>query len=472
MAWWTAVGATARGTLDRIGGHWRPDEPRLGGTAFGWSIVGILAALLAPAVLVAWILGSYYRLDIAASMSMIGEEGRCDLDVTGIGVHCFSDYTSIYFDSPTAPLVHYEQLYPVATRLIRLPFWGVGELFGMHASLLAFLLVSVICLLIPVLWAVRRSPLWAKAVVVSVLGLVTAPFLFAWDRGNIVSLAVPFLFLALLGLVRNRPWWVVVGVIVAATVKPQFALLGFALFARGDWRRGTVAIAGSVVAVVGSYALLGAGGWDALVAWVQAALGWSDARELFWSWPGNGSLPRALYLVTHLGPWADSSVLAAIPDSVYQYAGQGYFVSLVIGLLLVGRRLPPLAVGAGLVVIAAFVLSLSLAYYFVVVLPVAAIVFRHGLGGFPLTGARAKAIIVSFGAALVLSLTPLIVPILPFLNPVPGTMVIGTVVPSFAILAWTLFLTLLVVHGAVETARMRRQARASSTLPDAAPAVA
>jgi hypothetical protein len=457
VAWWTAVGTSTRDIWRRFRGPWSPNDPQLGGTTFGWSIVGMAAALLGPAIVIAWALGSYFRLDIAASISMIGNEGRCDLDVTGIGVHCFSDYTSIYFDSPFQALVYYEQLYPVATRLVRLPFWGVGEIFGLHASLIVFLLVAAVGMALPALWAVRHSPWWAKAVVVTVLGIATAPFLFAWDRGNIVMLAVPFLFLAMLGLVKDKPWWVVVGVIVAATIKPQFALLGFALLARGDWRRALAAVGGSVVVVVGAYALLGAAGPAALVAWIQEALGWSDARELFWSWPGNGSIPRALYLVTHLGPWADSGALAAVPDSVYRYVGQGYFVALVIGLLAVGRRLPPLAVGAGLIVIAAFILSLSLGYYFVVVLPVVAIAFRRGLEGFPLVGARAKVIIASFAVALVLSITPLIVPILPVHNPVPGTLVIGSVVPSFAILAWTVFLTALVVHGVAETIAARRR---------------
>lgn len=441
-------------SVDRIRAAWTPNTSVWGATSFGWSLVGALAVLLAIAVVVAWVLGSYYRIDVAASMSMIGDEGRCDLDVTGIGVHCFSDYTSIYFTSPIEPVLYYEQLYPIATRLVRLPFWGVGAIFGIHASLLVYLAAAALCMLIPLLWAVRRTPWWTKAVVVSLLGVATAPFLFTWDRGNIVSLAVPFLFLALLGLVRDRGWWVVIGVIVAATVKPQFALLGFALLARGDWRKAAVAIGGSVLAVLGAYVLLGADGPAAFVAWVQAALGWSDARELFWSWPGNGSLPRALYLVAHLHPWADHPVLAAIPDTVYQYAGQGLFVLIVIGLLIVGRRLPPLAVGAGLLVISAFLLSLSLAYYFVVVIPVAAIAFREGIPGIPSNTARGKVLIATFWLALVLSLTPLIVPILPIHNPVPGTLVIGTVVPSFAILAWTVFLVVLVLHGFLDRRRV------------------
>ena len=58
----------------------------------------------------------------------------------------------------------------------------------------------------------------------------------------------------------------------------------------------------------------------------------------------------------------------------------------------------------------------------------------------------------SFGTALVLSITPLIVPIGPKLAPNENVVVIGSVVPSFAILAWSVFLVTLVIYGLVRDA--------------------
>ena len=257
MAWWTALSAAARVAWSTFRGAWTPNVRGLGGTWFGWSVVGSLGLLLGPAAIMAYILGSYLEIDVAGSLSQVGRDGGCDLLVTGVGRHCFGDFTSIYYPSPVAPLVESEWLYPVSTRILRLPFWIVGELFGINAALTVYLFVSAVCILIPVFWAVRHTPFWAKGLVLGVMGIATTPFIFAWDRGNILSLTVPFVFLAILGLVKTRHGWVVIGVIAAASIKPQFALLAFALLAVRDGRRFAIALGGSVVVVVGSYALLG-----------------------------------------------------------------------------------------------------------------------------------------------------------------------------------------------------------------------
>jgi hypothetical protein len=431
----------------------------LGGSRFGWSIVSTLAALLGVALLLAWIYTSYLGIDVTASVSFVGTDGWCDDAMSGLGVHCFGDYSSIDYASLGAQPSEPEAVYPVSSRLLRLPFYLIASVGGFQAGLLAFVVISAMCLLSPALWSLRGAPWFAKGIVLTAVGLGTVPFLFAWDRGNLLALTIPFLLLVILGLMRQRPWLVTGAIIVCATVRPQFALLALALVAVRQWKPALVSFGGSIGAVVASFFLFGSAWLSEIGEWIKAAGSWSQAVPLSRDWPGNVSVPRALYSVVHTGPWADSAFVASIPDSVYTVASLLVLGVAVLIIVAGGRRLPSLAVVASLLAVVSLALPLSYGYYFVFALPLAAVVFREGLAGWPAARPLDKTLIVSFFLALVLSLTPLLIPMSGSFAPVPGTVVVASLVPILATLAWVAYIGVLTIRGVEEIRSSRRMAR-------------
>lgn len=451
--------ATERSTVARrivgaVRGDWPTNRSRWGGTASGWVIVTILFALLAPAVMSAWILSSYFHVDIPASISMASEDASvgaapgteaCDTEAVGIGEHCFSDFTSLTFASPFDEPTASEAASPMSTRILRLPFYLVQLAAGPLAALAFYLVVSLAALLVPAVWALRDVPWRYKGVILTALGFATAPGLAAWDRGNLVAIAVPFLLLALVGLARAKPWWVVIGVITASSVNPLFGLLGLALFAMRRWREGLVAVGGAVLVVAGSFALLGAGAIRGLGRWLAIVTGADDDQDLGSDSPVDLSAGRALWLLLHAGPWRSLPAVDGIPDDVYVLVGRIVLVLAVATIVLFGRHVRPVAVGAALLAAGVLAVEPSPGYLFVVVLVVAAVAFRLGALDDVADTPMRKALVVTFAAAVVTGVTPLVVPFRGLVPATEGMLVIGSLLPPVSVILWIVFLVLLSV---------------------------
>lgn len=412
-----------------------PPALYLGGSRLGWNLVGILAWLLGLAVVSAWILSSYFKVDVATMVSYPGADGWCNVPHEGIGVHCFGDFGAITFNSLTSPPVGPELVYPLSSRILRIPFFVIASLSGFQASLIAFLIVSAACVTFPVVWAVRDVPWALKPVVVTVLGVTTTPFLMVLDRGNMLAFAVPALFLALLGLVRDKPWLVAISTIVAASVKPQFALIAVVLLALHRWRAAAMAILGSAAILVLPYLMYGNAWLAKFVAWLDAAHSWSRGQPLAVNWPGNISFPRVLYLLAHAGPWRDSTLVSSQVDGSYTTVSIGLLAIVVVLLVLAGRRLPPLALGVSALAVACLASPLTYIYYLVFLIPVGAIVFRQGLGDWPAQTRWDQVMPVLLAVALVLGLSPLPIPLGGNLAPP-----VASLLPVLSTCAWALFL--------------------------------
>jgi hypothetical protein len=423
------------------------NERRDGGTGLGWAVVGAAAGLLGVAIVAMWVLSSYFGVDVAGSISFPGADGWCDTATVGLGVHCFGDFSAIRFDSLFAAPNAVEAVYPLSTRLVRLPFFLIDRVAGFQTALVAYVVVSGVCILAPLFWAVKEARWSLKPVVVVAVGVGTAPFLFLMDRGNIIALIVPALFFALLGLVRDRPWMVAIAVIVASSVKPQFALLGFALLALRHWWPALVSLGGSIAIVILPFGLLGQGAVGGVSGWLHAASGWAKGHDLSTGWPTNASFPRVIYLLGHLGDAGNLKEAAAHDELIATIVAAVVCGLVTLVLLVAGRGLPPLALGIGFTTMASLAVPVSYGYYLVFAIPVVAIVFRLGLKGWlDLRSARVAAILLS--VAIVLGLTPLLIPL------ASGTQSIAvSLVPILAAYAWLAFLVALAIWGALSLRR-------------------
>lgn len=432
---------------------------------FGAAILGTLGGLLGVSLMTMWVLSSYLHIDIWQILSFRGADGWCDPTKAGLGVHCWGDWAAIQVDSFDAEGSSAEAVYPLSARILRLPFMGLNALAGPLPTLIVFLAVSLICLLVPACWAARAARPAYRPVVLTVLGAATVPVLMVLDRGNILALAVPFCFLAVLGLVRDRPWMVVLGTVVAASVKPQFALLAFGLVALRRWRPAVITALGSVAVVVLPYLVYGGKALERVTDWVDLVSKWSTGVRI--DDPGSTivSEPRALWLLLHPAHWAtlDNHLTTAGAAAQHQHYLDVCLALTAVVLVLVlaaGRRIPILHVGTLLLLSASLASPRTYAYYQVFAVVIVALAFRLPTDstGLVVTGGGARrwvesATTVAMGCALVLGLTPL---------PVPIGQAPTSLVPVLSTLAWLAYLVLMGVRAVFALVDARRSRSATS----------
>nr|WP_142393441.1 glycosyltransferase family 87 protein [Mycobacterium sp. 4858] len=341
-----------------------------------------------------------------------------------IGRHCFSDYPTVVEDglrpNPWAPSPlllpwnNYQPMgstYPAAAMLPHLLFglpakWLGAPLLG----LIGYLLALTVAVCSPAVWAARGTRGLERVVVFVALGAAAIPAWAVVDRGNSVGFAVPIALVFLVAL-RQRRWSLVaVMVVLAALVKPQFAIFAVALFAARQWRLGGFAIGGVAISNFGAYLL-----WprDFPETITQSIHNMSYISNYF---PGlidlrNVSFGRALLLFPDMAKAAQSG---RIPDGFLagprSLIGYAILAVIVVAVLALGRRIPPVMVGIVLLAGAALSPGLTMFYYVVFVLPVAALVVRDpegppGAGIFDRLASRdgrrrAVGVCVSLAAAL------------------------------------------------------------------------
>ena len=250
------------------------------------------------------------------------------------------------------------------------------------------------------------------------LGAAAIPAWAVIDRGNSTGFVVPIALVFLVALRRRRWGLVTITVVLAALVKPQFAVLAVALLAVRQWRLGGLALAGVAISNLAAYLL-----WPRdfpetitqsihnLYHFSSSFAGLTDMRNI--------SFGRALLLIPDIvkvyqtGNKIPHGFLAG-PRSLIGYA---VLVLVVVSVLALGRRIPPVMVGIVLLATATLFPPFTASYYLVFVLPVAALVARDpdgppGGGIFDQLathGGRRRAVgnCVSLSAALSIAQIPL-----------------------------------------------------------------
>src|SRR5580693_5170918 len=97
--------------------------------------------------------------------------------------------------------------------------------------------------------------LYSRGVGSSGCGIAAVPAWMVIDRGNSLGVVVPIALVFLVALCRRRWGLVAIMVVLAALVKPQFAVLAVALFAARQWRLGGIAVAGVAISNIAAFAL-------------------------------------------------------------------------------------------------------------------------------------------------------------------------------------------------------------------------
>jgi hypothetical protein len=358
-------------------------------------LLGTILIGVAVSGAIGFVLIQYYSVDVTSSL--VAEPADCGPESSmRTGVHCFSDYPvteiTAMRPNPWEPIWQplgiggsaYQPLrieYPAAEMVPHLLLGSLGKWFDApQLGLVISLAALTVAAFAPAFWAARGARGLERIVVFVTCGAAAVPAWVAIDRGNLVGLLAPIALVFLVALCGRRWGLVAIGAILAALVKPQYAILVVVLFAARRWRLGGATVAGVVFTNVAAYLLwprdfpgtigqsihnlFGYTWWGPISGWRNV----SFANGLYWS------ARKAIKVVTGHG----------IPEGYINPAESlvGYAILVVVvgSVLVLGRRIDPIMAGIALLATASLSPPLSWSYYLVFALPVAAVVARDPAG--------------------------------------------------------------------------------------------
>lgn len=448
--------------------------------------------LLASAVSAAtgYVLTQCYSVDLLSSLLYYPNDCWGDWGIN-IGRHCFSDYAVIVVSgmrpNPWAypfflpPDYQPEMiLYPAAGLIPHLLFGLPAEWFGApRLGLIGYLFALTIAVISPALWAARGARGLERVVVFVTLGAAAIPAWAVIDRGNSAGFVVPIALVFFVALSRHRWGLAAIMVVLAAMVKPQFAVLAVALLAARQWRLSGLALAGVVISNIAAYLLWPKDFPATITQSFRNMMTYNSFGALLDA--HNVSFGKAVLMIpdgikaSHMGGKIPDGFLAG-PRSMIGYA---VLALVVVSVLALGRRIPPVMVGIVLLSTATLCAPYTSFYYLVFVLPVAGLIVRDpdgppGAGMFDQLathGDRRRAVGICVSLAAALSISQVAVPIQQLHVPIFGQLgargVIGTtaIVPTTVPVAPILWLVACVV---IIVSYGRRPAHSHGSDPDKA----
>lgn len=388
-------------------------------------LLGTVLLVSSVSAATGFFLARYYSVDVITSLLSMGSSD-CQLDWPAkIGRHCFGDYAlpvtlglrpDPWEVFPLPPdFKHAVNNYPAGAMVPEVIFGLVGKwLAAPRFGLLAYLLVLTIAVLCPAVWAARGARGLERVVVFVTCGVAAIPAWMVIDRGNTVGFVAPIGLVFLVALCRRRWGLVMIMVILVGLVKPQYAVLAVALFAARRWRLGGIAVAGMAISNVAAFALWPRDFPETIVQSLHGLVGYAKSKDSFGALVLNSNVSFGKGLLAIPDGIKARETGGTIPDDFLagprSLLGYAVLFVVVVSVLALGRRLPPVMAGIVLLATASLFPPLSNPYYLVFVLPIAALVVRDpdgppGTGIFDRFAAvggrrRAVGICVSLAAAL------------------------------------------------------------------------
>ena len=219
----------------------------------------ILVALLGFSFIAILAVGSYYDHPITQifgynvydqaithSVSPEIDEEHCQIEMHGVGQHCFSDFI-LPMDFINEPNLWSKGYYSPTGFIPHFISNELKNLIGHRPTLLIYLTLLLFSLLTPALYVYRRSESNGQSLLPFLLiGVTSVPVIFTLDRGNSVGFVVPWLLIFATRLRKNPDWIVTASIVASAAIRPQFALLAIGLIAFGQIKQFLYSVLGSI----------------------------------------------------------------------------------------------------------------------------------------------------------------------------------------------------------------------------------
>ena len=212
------------------------ESPTSTSNIWGDRLFTILTILVGISFMAILVLGSYYDQPITQALSFDIQDGQCDPETQGVGLHCFGDFHDIR-KQLELPIIWDGTLnpYPPTGLLPSLLVKPIESLFGVRVSLFFFIALLFFAVATPAMYIVTTSTRTRRLYIrFACFVLFSQPVFFPLDRGNGSGFIVPLMMLYAVKLNRKPNWYATLAIAGAAAIRPQFALLAVGLLAFGQ----------------------------------------------------------------------------------------------------------------------------------------------------------------------------------------------------------------------------------------------
>jgi hypothetical protein len=337
----------------------------------------VLVSIHGLGIFLWWAAGSYLGADIFASRILFGDDGWCDPQLQGWGIHCWGDYYyPIHLLSKENPFDNSQpNPYPAASLIGFQIFDGLGDFFGGGRAGLILYLISMSIAIGGAVWVrTKGQELNKRLVLVSCLTWLAPPVLMAIDRGNSSGFLVAALVWFLTALNSNKKVQQLCAIVLLSLVKPHFAILAVVYSVRGRPSATIQALVASAVLHILAFALLRPQAFPLnLLEWIQGLAGYQDYSSVAVPWPPNISFAQSFYAIAFgldsLGiPVSDESLgLIELSQGLF---GPAVLVAVLSGLFLLRRILNSSQAVSILLVAITLGSATTFAYYAIIVVPI------------------------------------------------------------------------------------------------------
>ena len=365
------------------------------GKRFRERLLGLLAASTALSTIFFWVLSSYFKVDVPASLMFIGQDSWCRVPAQSIGVHCFGDFNERFMPNisdPVFPPFHNNlELSPIGPFLTSF-FNFLARYISQQIILIGLVLAFSVLLVFPMWTATKRFSLDERVLWIFLGAVGTYPFIATIDRLNDIALTVPLLFIfgtRFIQSEKNLPsqgyqhfWWIIP---ILVSIKPQYILLSLIFVFVREFKQAIKSMILSVFLFCFLVVVAGKMDYHRLIEWFHLVFFYSkDFHNAQSSYPLNISISRGLFIVVRLIQMTASafSINFRISLTTFNFALNIIqvilFLLIAIMLVLYGRHVRKFHLLTVCLVLSSFLFGQFIAgYYTVVILAVLALLVMN-----------------------------------------------------------------------------------------------
>ncbi len=327
-----------------------------------------------------WFNSYYYGRPVSEIVSFKVVDGWCPAPGSGFGGHCFGDYYS-----PVSALgiknpweAGYAYL-PLSTVLFR-PFHFLSQLFGNpRVGLSLYLLCGSAALLSIAFWASKKSGL-ERVHFLLIFGVLATPVIQAFDRGNSIMFMAPLMLGFAVCFYREKWTPLLIFVVLAVALKPQFMFLFLPFWAHRKWRHLFKGVATVLALNLLGFVLFTESPFKVMKQWYSFNSRYNASLITNQISNANVSIQQGLLDLTTI---YDRQVLDGRPVvSLFVYNHSSLITllalsGLIVALFFFGKKSSKLHVVIVSLVSSSLLVGVSWMYYQVFALVIAALLVRH-----------------------------------------------------------------------------------------------
>lgn len=282
-------------------------------------------------------LSSYFQVNLTESLIFNVDDGWCDPQNQGIGLHCFGDFYAFMqfnFENPWKDTI---TPYPPVSLIF---FKALKSLYVLTQSsnlvLVLYLIALVFALVFPILHLYYSKRVSSKQVcLIMVLVLFSlAPTLMVIDRGNNIGFAVPFIYLAYIFLIQGKDFSFLMMIVVISLWKPQLSILALLFIFSGKYKWFLRWLVMTFFGYIVSFCFFGIDNlFSNVTNFIKNLIGYQGYVSVPGYFPSNWSFVNFISTVREL-PRLISSLPAIDFDQVSKLPANS--ISIISGLFLIG----------------------------------------------------------------------------------------------------------------------------------------